>query len=169
VLYITLAAVAIKEFSVYSDLILAISVFVAFIAVIAPLGSYYLIFIQPLLAVPFGAGIRRLLRMPAPIALGLYAFLYVPLVISLGINVVTGTGAGNPYISDPFLFLWKFLLVVIPLAALLLSFARYEEDHQWKRAYNTVLIVMLLAVLFAASFLSPDLYPQYFYQKAFTP
>lgn len=169
ILYVTLAAVAIKEFPTYSDLILAVTVFVAFISVIAPLGSYYLIFVQPLLAVPFGAGIRRLLHMPVQAALGVYAFLYVPLAISLGFNTVTGMGAGNPFLSDPILFLWKFLLVIIPLAALLLSFARYEEDRRWRTGYNAVLIVMLLAVLFAASYLAADLYPQYFFQSAFTP
>lgn len=168
VLYVTLAAVAIKEFPTYADLVLAISVFVAFDTVVARLGSYHLIYMQPLLAVSFGPGLRRLLRMPIQAALGIFTFLYVPLAISLGVNVVTGTGAGNPFISNPLLFSWKFLLVLVPLALLFLSAARYEDDR-WRRACNLVLIVMLLAVLLVASYLSPDLYSQYFYQKAFTP
>ncbi|HEV2139034.1 MAG TPA: glycosyltransferase family 39 protein [Nitrososphaerales archaeon] len=168
-LYVTLAAVAIKEFPTYSDLILAIGVFVTFVSVVAPPGSYYLIFLQPLLAVTFGPGVRRLIQMPVHATMGIYAFLYVPIAISLGVTTVTGTGAGYPFISDSTLFLWKFLLVTIPLAVLFLSFARYEENRRWKVGYNTFLIGMLLAVLFAASYLSPDLYPQYFYRSAFTP
>jgi 4-amino-4-deoxy-L-arabinose transferase-like glycosyltransferase len=168
--YITLLAVAVKEYSTYYNLILAVATFVAFVPVVSPLGSYYLIFIQPLIAIPFGPGIRKLLDMPFPASLGVYTFLYVPLAISVGIGVISGPGQlGNPFINDPTLFLWKTLLVLFPLAVLFLSIVRFEGDVSWKRASNSVLIAMLLVILFAASYLTPDLYPQWFFPKYFTP
>jgi hypothetical protein len=87
----------------------------------------------------------------------------------LGITIVTGAGAGNPDINDSVLFLWKLLLVLIPLAVLFLSFAKYDGNRTWKEGCNMFLMGMLLTVLVIASYLSPDLYPQYFYPSAFTP
>jgi 4-amino-4-deoxy-L-arabinose transferase-like glycosyltransferase len=165
-LYITLAALAIKEYPRYSDLVLALSVFAAFEIAIVHLGSYHLIYMQPLLAVSFGPGVRRLLLAPTQVSLGLFSFLYVPLVISLGVNVVTGTGAGNPFINSPYLFLWKLLLVLVPLFALFLS-TRDTQDHRLRKTGNLVLIVAFLVLLLVGSYLSPDLYAQYFYQSSY--
>jgi hypothetical protein len=168
--YLALFTVAAREYSTYSDLILAVATFVAFIPVVSPLGSYYLIFLQPILVIPFGPGIRKLLDMPFAASLGVYTFLYDPIEISLGISIISGPSQlGNPSINDPTLFLWKTLIVLIPLTVLFLSVVRFEGNARWKRASNSVLIAMLLVVLFAASYLAPDLYPQYFFPQAFTP
>ena len=99
--------------------------------------------------------------MPLAAALGFYTFMFVPLATSLGISYIVPSLIGKVAIQNGTLTLWN-LLVLIPPAALLLLTARMNvANSRWRMLVNGVLFAIFFAVLIAATFLVPDLYPYY--------
>jgi Dolichyl-phosphate-mannose-protein mannosyltransferase len=157
-LYLALFALMIYNYREYSDILLAIGVFVAFFATFsAAFGSYWMIIIQPLLAIAFGPGLKRLLQMPFVAALAVYAFLFVPLATIIGEYLITPRQFGHNPIVNNELFYWN-LGVVIPLAALLFFTARmHQTSTRWRMWVNGTLIVAFFVALGIGSFLVPGL------------
>lgn len=166
-LYLALVVVVVFDDSStgysYSNLLLAIVTFAAVFSIFSePFGSYWMVIIQPLLAIAFGPGIKRILKqMPLGGALAFYAFLFVPLATSLGMTLITPILLGYHNITNNYLFYWN-LLVVVPPAALLLFTARMNvKNSAWRTWSNAVLLVAFFTVLIAATFFIADLYPYY--------
>lgn len=160
-LYFTLGVLILQEYSRYSDLVLALAVFAAFVGVIEPIGSYFLIIIQPLMAIAIGPGLKRAVQIPLAGSLAFYIFLFAPLATSLGITLIIPAELGNPYIYGASVLFWK-LLVVLPPFVLLLLFSRFHVfGSKWRLLINAELFLVYIAVLIIASFLVPDLYRYY--------
>ena len=162
-LYIAIAALMIYSYKQYSNLLLALGVFVAFFGAFpGAFESYWLVLIQPLLAIGFGPGLKRLLSVPNVATLGLYAFPFVPVVASVGEYLITPSQVANPPIVNFHLFLWN-LGISIPLAFLLFFTVRkHAESPRWRMWINAALLFLFFVFLIIASFLLPDLYPYYF-------
>jgi Dolichyl-phosphate-mannose-protein mannosyltransferase len=162
-LYFALIALMIYNYKEYFDLLLALGVFVAFFATFsAPFGSYWMIIIQPLLAIAFGPGLKRLLQMPLVVAFVFYAFLFVPLATSLGEALIIPSEMGKVVITNNTLFIWN-LCIALPLAALLFFTVRnHTISSRWRTWVNGTLLFAFFVALIVSSFLIPDLYPYYF-------
>jgi len=160
-LYFALGMLILREYATYSDLLLALAVFAAFVGVIEPIGSYFLIMIQPLMAIAVGPGLRRALEIPLAGSLAFYIFLFVPLATSLGISLIIPSQLGNPYIYGRATEIWKLLVVVPPLILLLLFTRFHTYNSRWRLVINAELFIVYIAVLIVASFLVPDLYRYY--------
>lgn len=159
-LYMALGILLIYNYRKYAELALSLGVFVAFFAAFSgAFESYWLIMIQPLLAVAFGPGLKKLLQMPVAFSLGFYALLLVPLYTSIGIYLITPSQVSNPPITNNLLYYWN-LGLMIPLAILILSSTRISNP-KWKMAINAAVITTYFVALIIGSFFLPDLYPYY--------
>ena len=168
--YITLVTIVTYDYlshsSEYSDsnlLLLAIAGFAAFFIIFSePFGAYWMIMILPLLAISFGPGLKHLLlEMPLGIALSFYAFLFVPLAISLGMTLYTPTLLGDHTITNNILLLWNVLVVVPPAVVLFFTAKVNIKDSKWRIFSNGILLLAFFLVLILATFFVPDLYPYY--------
>jgi 4-amino-4-deoxy-L-arabinose transferase-like glycosyltransferase len=162
ILFVALVALLINKQKQYYDLIFPVGVFLAFFAIFSgSFGSYYLIMIQPILAVGFGPGFKQLLRLPPLAALLFYALLFMPLVTSVGEVLFTPNNLGSSPIFNSSLFAWN-LLIALPIGFLLLLSTRIRRpDSKWRVWINGTLLVSFVVVLLVATFLTADLYPYY--------
>lgn len=151
-----------KNFKQYYDLIFPIGILLAFFAMFSgSFGSYYLIMIQPILAVGFGPGMKQLLRVPPVAALLFFALLFMPLVTSVGEVLFTPSNLGNSPIFNSSLLAWN-LSIALPIGFLLVLSTRIKRpDSKWRVRINAMLFISFVVALVVASFLTPDLYPYY--------
>lgn len=162
VLYICLGALAFGDLIKYTDLYFAIGIFVIFAGVFSgAAGDYWIIMIQPVLAISFGPGLLRLLRMPLAMGFAFYTFVFLPLATSLGIFLFAPLLVGTINIHNYALSLW-YLSALIPPAALFLIGARFHVNNEKYRVLiNAFFLGFFFATLFVATFLVPVLYPYY--------
>lgn len=164
-LYLTLITMVVYSgaSSTHYTLALAVATFFAFFMIFSEgFGDYWIVMIQPLLAVSFGPGIKRLVQqMPLVAALAFYGLLFIPLATSLGMTLYAPALLGYNNLTSNILFLWK-LLMIVPLGSLLFLTAKVNvKGSKWRTVINLVLLSAFFAVLIIASFLVPDLYPYY--------
>ena len=161
-LYFALVPIILYSYKQYSDVLLAIGVFVAFFATFSgAFGSYWLIMIQPLLAICFGPSLKRLINMPFFVSLVFYGLMFAPLATSVGEYLITPAQVGNLRILNSSLFVWN-LCVALPLVAILfLTVRNYDADSKWRPWVNGALLAAFFGTLLVGTFLVPDLYPFY--------
>jgi 4-amino-4-deoxy-L-arabinose transferase-like glycosyltransferase len=161
--YFALAYVAVKEYEKVSDITLLTVSFVATCLLISwGIGSYYIIILQPFLAVPIGYAIMKMLRMQPQVAMMFTLFIYAPMAITFNITVF---GEGTYPGPDPLLYPLKLLFVGGPLAFafyLLIKGRGAEEAGLLGRMlFNGALIGLFLTLLLIGSYLTPAFYPHY--------
>ena len=159
-LYVALGAMLVYNYRNYTEIILSLGVFIAFFSALSgAFESYWLIIIQPLLAIAFGPGLKKLLQMPIAISLAFYSVMLVPLYTSVGIYLITPSRVSSPPITNNELFFWNLALMV-PFA-IILMFSTRISNQKWKIVINAALFATYFVVLMIGTFFLPDLYPYY--------
>ena len=153
--YFCIAYVAFMDADKAFAVMLALASFVGVLFLIWGISSYYMIIIFPVMALPVGYALPRLLRMPASILLVFLLFVYAPLVA-----LWLGTLAGEPSFSVT-LYALKLILFGIPFFLALLSYILYDYERV-KLVANAFAILAFFGLLLAGSYLYPVLYPYYF-------
>ena len=158
--YFALAYIAVKEYEKVSDVILMITSFIGLCLLIWGISSYYLIVLQPFLAIPVGYALKKMLRMQPHVATLFILFIYAPMVITFNIAYF-GEGPYPRY--DLIIYALKILTVGAPLATATWLFIRGKKvSETWRMLFNGAVLSLFLVLLFVGSYLAPVFYPHYF-------
>jgi len=154
---------AIKEKEKLEDIILMIVLFVGLCLIAGILGSYYLIVIQPFLAIPVGYTLNKMIKMSPMAAATFILFIYAPMTITLLITAL----AGSPFIGfNDQVYMLKILTIGGPLAGALLLFIRGDKvNEKWRVLFNRTIITLFLVLLVVGSYLVPAFYPPLLLQR----
>ena len=160
--YFALAYMAASEFEKVSDSILAIASFLCLFLAIGGFGVYYLILIQPFLAIPIGYAVVKLTRMKTFTTIFFYIFLYAPVVLSVDIYLSMTDKLGSPILTDPFLTVLKIVNVLLPLLLVALTpILEKKLTKDFRTIMNTAIIAAFFVFLFIGSYVLPVFYPHY--------
>lgn len=161
--YFALAYVAITEFDKVSDVVIAIAAFLCLFFLVGLIGSYYLIIIQPFLAIPIGYAITKLIRMPTSLTTFFYIFLYAPVTLSVDIYLSMSDKSGVPILqNNPLAILLKLTNIALPLLLIIIPpLLKQRLQKDYKSIANTILIAAFFAFLLIGSYILPVFYPQY--------
>jgi len=157
--YFALAYLAVKEYEKVSDVILLIVSFVGLCLLVWGVGSYYIIIVQPFLAIPVGYAIMRMLRMPPQVAMMFILFIYAPMAMTFNIAAF---GEGTYPRIDLLIYLLKLLSIgVLSAPAFYLLIKGHEESEIKRTLLNGAVIGLFLTLLLIGSYLTPAFYPHY--------
>jgi 4-amino-4-deoxy-L-arabinose transferase-like glycosyltransferase len=157
--YFALAYLAVKEHERVSDIILLIVSFVALCLLIWGIGSYYIIILQPLFAVPVGYALTRMLRMQPQVAMTFILFIYAPMAMTFNIAIF---GEGTyPRIDLPIYLLKLSSIGVLLVPAFYLMIKGHEVGEIKRILLNGAVIGLFLTLLLIGSYVTPAFYPHY--------
>lgn len=161
--YLALAYVAITEFDKVSDVVIAIAAFLGLFFLVGLMGSYYLIIIQPFLAIPIGYALTKLIRMRTSLTAFFYIFLYAPVTLSVDIYLSMSNKSGVPILQNNALaILLKLTNIALPLLLIILPpLLKQRLKRDFTSITNTVLLAAFFAFLLIGSYILPVFYPQY--------
>lgn len=161
--YFSLAYIAVKEFEKVSDLIVALAAFIGLFFLVGGIGSYYLIIIQPFLAIAAGYGLTKLIKMATSARAFLYLFLYAPVTLSLDIYLSLPNSTAMPILqNNPITIFLKIANIALPISLITAPyFQKQERQENTTIAVNTILLVAFIFFLFIGSYILPVFYPQY--------
>lgn len=155
--YFCIAYLASKELCKVKNILTALILFIAIISMVWGVGSYYIVIIQPFMAIPVGYALTKMTDMNSYTNLAFTSLIYMPLIATI-VPFLPGTATKLPAI-DYTRYAYKLALIGTPLA---LSIANIANLVHIRKTLNILIIISTLTALLAGSYLLNVLYPQYF-------
>lgn len=161
--YFAIAYVAITDLNKISDELIAIMSFIITFLLIGGINSYYLIIIQPFLAIPVGNALTKMKKMSSATAMVFYILFYTSMIIHFNNYLTTPSSSGSSILPISIVLVLKYIQLGTPLIPIILSLISKERfSKDFKPAINIILIAIFLILLTAGSYLLPIFYPTYF-------
>jgi 4-amino-4-deoxy-L-arabinose transferase-like glycosyltransferase len=152
----------VKERRAASGVVLAILSYVLVLIIAGHINSYYVIMVQPFIAIPLGYGLLKLQRMSGVSAFAFSLLLCFP--VSTTINYYVSYLAGNA--ADIVWMVIEFA-TVIPIVILGIIRVWYKKMNSNEAIMiNRFFLVFYLGCLIIGSYLLPAFYPGYFAQAS---
>lgn len=158
----SIAYVAISDREKISEVLLGLAVFyIVSLFIKEGINSYYLIIIQPLLAIPVGYALTKMKRMSTYTTLFFYIFFYAQLLITIDVYIISAPEKFGLPILSPILVAIKLIQLAIPLLLILLSSIRSRFSYL-REVTNIGIVGVFLTALFICSYIIRVFYSYYF-------
>jgi 4-amino-4-deoxy-L-arabinose transferase-like glycosyltransferase len=153
----------VKERRAVREVVLAILSFVLVLIVIGHINTYYVIMVQPFMAIPLGYGLLKLQQMSGVPAVAFSLLLCFPAITSIDYYVsyfLAGNGGD---------IVWTVMQFAIAIPIAILGIIRLGYKRMKSREatmINGFLLVFYVVCLIIGSYLLPAFYPGYFAQSS---
>jgi hypothetical protein len=152
----------IKEGRAIRGVVLAILSYVLVLIIIGHINSYYVIMVQPFMAIPLGYGLLKLQNMPGVSAFAFSLLLCFPAITSINYYFSYLAGHAGDGVWLVAQFATAIPIVILGIIRLCCKKMRSSEAI----IINKVLLIFYVGCLIIGSYLLPAFYPGYFAQSS---